>query len=212
MIGRRHLSERRLFEYCVAARAGDPLDPPATEHLADCSQCHQRYADLTTFLDDLRRDADAETDEVFGPDSQLVQQQQIAKRLAQIAQGARVITFPGREQRRPATIASRVASPWVAGAAAAGLFVGIGVGVFFDGRTVPPTTVVSPVTAPPAVASPAEAPVTKAAATPLLAESWADDDTFLSELERALEQLRTPELAALDALTPHVREVAFRTR
>jgi hypothetical protein len=34
----------------------------------------------------------------------------------------------------------------------------------------------------------------------------------MSELELALEQPNTPELSALDALTPHVREVSFRMR
>ena len=38
-------------------------------------------------------------------------------------------------------------------------------------------------------------------------ESIADTEQFLSELELALERPHTPELVALDALTPHVREI-----
>jgi NAD(P)H-hydrate repair Nnr-like enzyme with NAD(P)H-hydrate dehydratase domain len=39
-----------------------------------------------------------------------------------------------------------------------------------------------------------------------------DTDAFLSELERALGGPRTPELMALDVLTPHAREVVLDSR
>jgi hypothetical protein len=37
-------------------------------------------------------------------------------------------------------------------------------------------------------------------------------EDFLSELELALERPHTPELMALDAMTPHVREVRVQLR
>jgi hypothetical protein len=39
-----------------------------------------------------------------------------------------------------------------------------------------------------------------------------ETEQFLSELEIALERPHTPELVALDAMTPHVREIRFELR
>ena len=101
---------------------------------------------------------------------------------------------------------------WIAGAAAAGLFVGVAAGTFFDfgtrfefgmrgrrslvqrttreagGQTLP-----AHMAATPAVT-----------AATLAAEA---DDVFMSALDLALDRPHTRELVAFDALTPHVREL-----
>jgi hypothetical protein len=207
VIGRaRHLADDRLFDCYVAARAGEPLDPPAVEHLADCAECESRFADLSRFMDNLRSDADAETDALFPADWRSAQHQTILNRLEHVGHAARVITFPARlvAQRMARGTGVRV-SPWPAVAAAACLVVGVAVGVFYDSRThrsmlavARPAQLSAVPAAAPAAASPAAAPF--------------DTDAFLSELERALGGPQTPELMSLDELTPHVREIALNTR
>jgi anti-sigma factor RsiW len=212
-----HLGEERLFDCYLADRAGDSIDPPTAEHLADCGACGERYAEFARFMDDLRTEADASTSAVFTPERLALQQKQIAERLEHLGQPAQVITFPTRVGQHVASTAARVAPRWIAAAAAAGLFVGVGLGVFFDSgarmprfgvahspaaaTTVPrPATVAAPerITPPPEPSEPAP--------------TMDDEDTFLSDLELALDRPRTHELAPFDEFTPHVRDVANRTR
>jgi anti-sigma factor RsiW len=193
-----HLQEERLFDSYLAERAGEPLDPPIAEHLADCESCGSRYAELSSFMDTLRRDGDAEADAIFTPEHLRVQQQQILRRISLVGRPARVLSFPGRLVRRTIDAStSRTAPRWAAAAAAAGLFVGVAVGASFQwgahpqGRQLATNTKAVPVSTsgnrPPVIAS---------------------DDAFLSDLEIALERPHTRELQAFDALTPHVREVS----
>jgi len=200
-----HLAEDHLFDCYTAERAGEPLDPRSAEHLADCVECGGRYAELSRFMDGLRTEADTETDALFPSERQDVQRQSIMRRIEHLGHAARVITFPGRlvTQQMGKTIRLRV-SPWTATAAAACLFVGVVVGMFYDARNHRPQfSVVRSVptpTTPQATAGIGPAPVAL------------DTDTFLSELERALGGPQTPELMSLDVLTPHVREIAFDAR
>jgi predicted anti-sigma-YlaC factor YlaD len=196
----RHLREERLFDCYLAASAGEPIDPPVVEHLTDCAECSARYADLTRFMENLRTEADAETDAVFTPDRLRVQQQRIAERLRHLGQRARVISFPGRTQAvGSATHRAHRATRWVAAAAAAGLFIGVGLGVFYDGGL--RGSRASHQVATSFASHPALVPTSEAA-----------DEAFLSELELAADRPHTRELAAFDALTPHVREVATTIR
>jgi hypothetical protein len=205
----RHLREERLFDCYVAARAGDSLDPPSAEHLADCVECRARYASLAHFLDGLRADADAETDAVFPAERLRLQQAQIADRLEHVGHAARVISFPGHGAGTPLGGKPRMAPRWIAAAAAAGLFIGIYVGTFFDtgsreARSAP-AQAGNGVAALPVVARPV---AIDSAPDPLADVADSSNDEFLSELEFALERPRTHELIALDELTPHVREVS----
>jgi len=193
-----HLQEKRLFDSYLTERSGAPIDPPVAEHLADCGACSTRYAELTAFMDALRRDGDADADAVFTPERLRAQQQQIQRRLEQLGRSARVISFPSRIVRRTLTAStSRSAPRWIAAAAAAGLFVGVAVGASYqwnaNGRRVSSL-----------IAREAAAPM--AARGSNAADVVADDD-FLSDLEVALERPHTRELLAIDAFTPHVREV-----
>ena len=217
-----HLKERRLFESCVAERMGEPLDPRAAEHLAECLACRQRFVEVAEFLDVTWTAAEAEVDVAFPAERLRAQQQQIARRLEQLTSSARVISFPARDIRRMPATGSRTAPRWIASAAAAGLFVGVGVGVFFNPRTAwAPAAVVAP-------AGPAAAPVARpadSAAAPALAGNSVGpenlenagnardrDDVldFISAL--SVERAFTPELVALDAITPSAREISLLIR
>lgn len=202
MIGRaRHLHDDRLFECYVAEHGGDSVDPPLAEHLADCADCRARYGDIARFMDDLRTEADAETDEIFTADRLRLQQQQIARRIEHLAHPARVLSFPARIVQRHFTLsAGRVAPRWAAAAAAAGLFVGVAVGMFLDSRT----RVIAPivVSAPRPVRVPASI---AAVSAPII-----DDDTILTEIEAVVAGPHSVELLPFDTLTPRVREISSR--
>ena len=201
----RHLAEDHLFDCYTAERSGEPLDPRSAEHLADCGECGDRYAELSRFMDGLRTHADAETDALFPADRQDAQRQSIMRRIEHLGHAARVITFPGRlvSQQMGKGVRLRV-SPWAATAAAACLFVGVAVGMFYDARNHRPQF---------SVARPVPSPITPQATAGIGPAPVAlDTDTFLSELERALGGPHTPELMSLDVLTPHVREIAFDAR
>jgi hypothetical protein len=200
-----HLAEDHLFDCYVAERSGEPLDPRSAEHLVDCRECGHRYVELSRFMDDLRTEADAEADTLFPAEWQEAQRQSILRRVDHLGHAARVITFPGRLATQQMTKGVRLrVSPWAATAAAACLFVGVAVGMFYDARN--HTTQVSVVRAAP---NPAPPQPTSAAGAPQMA---LDTDAFLSELERALRGPQTPELMSLDVLTPHVREIVFDAR
>jgi hypothetical protein len=200
-----HLAEDHLFDCYVAERSGEPLDPRSAEHLTDCEECGHRYVELSRFMDDLRTDADAETDALFPGEWQEAQRQSIMRRVDHLGHAARVITFPGRLATQQMTKGHRLrVSPWAAAAAAACLFVGVAVGMFYDARNHSAQYAVVR----PAPSQPAPQATSGSGAAPIAL----DTDAFLSELERALRGPQTPELMSLDVLTPHVREIMFDAR
>jgi anti-sigma factor RsiW len=202
-----HLHDDRLFECYVAGQSGDPQDPPAAEHLADCDECSTRYAELVQFMDGIRAEADAETAAVFTPERLRQQQHQILERLEHIGHPARVISFPVHVTRRMVGATRRVGPRWLAAAAAAGLFVGVGVGgMVFDARVSRPyEPMMLGSHAGPSRELTASA-VRPSNPDPVL--EAVDDDAFLEQLEFALQRPRTRELLPFDALTPHLREVS----
>jgi hypothetical protein len=205
-----HLVEERLFDCYVAERAGESIEPPAADHLADCGECAARYAALAQFMDGLRSDADADTDALFPAEWRDAQRQQIARRIEHLGHAARIISFPGRlVAQHMAGTAARIAPRWAA-AAAAGLVVGIGVGMFYDARSHVAETARTTTSGAPAAARPTQ---TAPTGLPVSVQAPAfDTDAFLFELETALGGPRTPELMSLDVLTPHVREVLLHSR
>jgi hypothetical protein len=212
MIGRsRHLSEDCLFDGYLAAREGQPLDPPAAEHLADCEECSARYAELAGFLNQVRAEGDAEADDIFTTDQLNRQYEQILHRIEHLNRSARVISFPGRIGHQIGTAAGRVAPRWLAAAAAAGLFVGVAVGGTFlqpgVGRRLPRMRVATESSA---AARIIPAPVIRVN-NPTTADPF-DDEAFLMELEFALQRPHTRELQPFDALTPHVQEIGTVNR
>ena len=208
MISRaRHLQEERLFDSYLAERAGEPIDPPVAEHLADCAACGARYTELAAFMDTLRKDGEVEADAIFTPERLRIQQQQIARRIALVRRPARVLSFPGRIVRRTiAASTSRTPPRWVAAAAAAGLFVGVALGASFQWRTQLQGRQGLLSDASRSRAGRLGAVSTRGTGP----ADVATDDAFLSDLEIALERPHTRELQAFDALTPHVRGVSDR--
>jgi len=206
-----HLLDERLFDCYYAERRGDPLDPPAAEHLADCDECARRYADVGTFLTTLSTDADADISAMFPPEHLGAQQHEIARRIELVGRAARVISFPGRfVAQKPLPSATWRVTRWIAVAAAAGVFVGVAGGTVlnFRGRFD------FAASGRHGSANVAERQVSSAALPPRLASgsvtTVADtdtDDTFMSDLESALARPHTSELVAFDALTPRVRDV-----
>ena len=204
-----HIQEERLFDCYFAERDGEPPDPPVVDHLAECAECGKRYADLTRFMDGLRAEAEMESDAVFSPERLHTQQQQIVRRL-DVGHAARVISFPGQSGRPRVNSTPRIATRWIAAAAAAGLFVGLAVGMFSGSQTFKSARQMSAgsyeaPSARPAYFTPAAARGNGLALDP-------SDDAFMSELDVALEQPRTRELLPFEALTPYMREVSDRLR
>ena len=200
-----HLQEERLFNSYMAERTGEPIDPPVAEHLANCPSCGIRYAELTAFMDTLRREGDAEADAIFTLERLRIQERQIARRIAHIGRPARVLSFPGRIVRRTIDAStSRNAPRWIAAAAAAGLFVGVAVGASFQWRSQMHSHHTFLAADSGGARAPRMTPVVERGSSPA---GVAFDDAFLSDLELALERPHTRELQAFDALTPHVREI-----
>ena len=194
-----HVHDDRLLDAYMAERHGDAVDPPVSDHLADCPACSARYVELMTLMDAVRREGEAEADAIFTPERLRAQQQQVARRIEHAGRPARVISFPSRIVRRTiGASTSRTAPRWIAAAAAAGLFVGVAVGASYQwaGSRVPGAT----------FARDANVRISPAAARGSTAAD-VNDAAFLSDLELALERPHTRELQAFDALTPHVREI-----
>jgi hypothetical protein len=202
----RHLRERQMFDCYLAARGGEPLDPPVAEHLTDCTPCGSRYADLARFMDALGTEAAAETDAMFPPERLQAQQREIARRIESVGRPARVINFPGQVMRGATAMSSSRAAPrWAAAAAAAGLFVGIALGASYEWES--RGAAIRQATARETNESRTARLIPAAATRSSLSTDGAADDEFLSELELALDRPRTRELLAFDAFTPHVREI-----
>jgi hypothetical protein len=207
----RHLREDRLFDCYLAEQTGDAMEPPSAEHLADCAECATRFADLRRFMDGLRSEADHELDDAFPADQLRLQQQHILRRLEHLAHPARIISFPGHPPDQSiARSHPRIAPRWLGAAAAAGLLIGVAAGSFFypgTGRAAQRPSGGGAIK-PAALSSGGGSPVIEAR-RPDLNEL---NEQFLSDLETALERPHTPELVALDDLTPHVREVRVQLR
>ena len=205
-----HIQEERLFDCYFAERSGELPDPPVVDHLEECAQCGERYGELTRFMDALRREADVESDAVFSPERLQAQQQQLAHRLEHVSRAARVISFPGRFVSRRINSTPRVATRWIAAAAAAGLFVGVAVGMFSESQAFRGAGGTSASARQAPSARPAHlVPVATRGNGPAPDPS---DDAFMSDLEVALERPRTRELLPFEALTPYVREVSNPVR
>jgi anti-sigma factor RsiW len=185
------------------------LDPPVAEHLTDCSECGTRFEELSSFMETLRDDAAAESDAVFSPERLRHQRLQIVRRIEHLGHSARVITFPDRTGGHPfSPSAHRSVRRLVAAAAAAGLFVGVGSGLVLERGARRGYARRSPIVATTlAQTEPRIKPEIVELVRPDGPESAED---FLSELELAGERPRIRELTAVDALTPHVREVNLK--
>jgi hypothetical protein len=191
-----HLSDDRLIDVCLDHA------PAATEqqHLATCSVCEERRASLACLLNETSTVAVAEADAVFTEERLARQRAHILQRVDQQSRQGRLISFPAGHTSSPSLLRARPAARWIAGAAAAGLFIGLLAGHlthdFTAGRVMP-----SSLTASRAASSPA------AAALQAVSTSMSEEE-FLGRLEIAIEGTGSSALRPLDDLTPLVWEVA----
>lgn len=203
-----HVQDERLFECYLAGRHGETPDPPTAEHLADCEACAARFAEMARFMDALREEAEMEADEVFTLERLRAQQIAVGRRIDHVGQPARLISFPSQVVRRTMTVSTSHTAPrWIAGAAAAGLFVGLALGASYEwewrGRPAGRISAVAESTVSRPTVPASEATLVGSSPEP----AFSADDAFLLELDAALDRPRTRELLPFDALTPHVREI-----
>ena len=189
-----HLSDDRLIEVCLD-RA-----PAATEqqHLEGCDACRERRANLARLLADVSGVATAEADAVFTAERLGRQHARILLRVEQEGRPGRVISFPAGHGQGPATLRTRLGTRWIAGAAAAGLVIGLLAGHLAHEL-------------PPGVVSPrSQDGGPQASAILQTVSATTSEEEFLGRLELAIEGPNGFALRPLDDLTPLVWEVAAR--
>ena len=186
-----HVSDDRLVEVCLEGAA------TSTEqaHLAACDGCSARRARLELMLREMTDAAATETDEVFTPERLAAQQVRILHRIEQDGRPARVIAFPAAQALELRPLRSRPAARWIAGAAAAGLAIGLLAGHFAHdlpsiGRPIRTPMLRS------AAARPAPVPAVRVVAASM------NDEQLLGEIEHALEEPQLAVLRPLHDLTP----------
>jgi hypothetical protein len=194
----RHLDDAALAEIWSDA-ALTPGERPAHAHLDACASCRVRYTALDEWLQGIGSVARAEADEAFPAERLAAQQSQILRRIEALERPARIIVFP--KHTRPAIGERTGARRWVAAAAAAGLVVGIAAGQLLDlrdalGRRDQRFAQQRPLE-----------PTLSANIQPVNLASLQSDEAFLQDLEEAATSPRVPELAALDAFTPRLRDI-----
>lgn len=189
-LGSGHLGDRAFAQIWV--------DGGAHPHLAACAECRARFDQYNTWVLGLGDELRAEADRAFPADRLAAQQAQIVRRLEALERPARVIAFP-RAARAVVSGHSHVRR-WVTVGVAAGLIAGVGLGQMVDlrhaieggNRAAQLTATQS------AQRANGLRPVT-------LREG---DEEFLTG-GRAIEP-RVQELAALDDMTPHMRDLEPR--
>ena len=188
-----HLDDAAFAAIWTDGRSAHP-------HLTACGACRTRFSEFSAWLENMRVDATTEADGHFSAERLVAQQAQIFRRLEAAERPARVIAFPKFTQ--PLTSRSSNASRWIAGAAAAGLIVGVAVGQLMDFRH--SLTLSSA----PAMQARAESSASAGRNPRIQPISATRDDAFLSELETSLSRSAVPELEAIDAFTPRAGEQA----
>ena len=188
-----HLSDDRLIDVCLDHAPGETEQ----RHLASCQACEERRARLARLLDDAADVTAAEADVHFTEERLARQRAHILQRVELESRHGQLISFPAAHAAQPARLRIiRPASRWIAGAAAAGLFIGLLAGHlahdFTSGRVLPTQR---------AAFAPAETTI-QAVSTTL------SEEEFLGRLEVAIEGTGGSALRPLDDLTPLVWEVA----
>ena len=189
---RNHLSDDRLIDVCLD-KAGYVAE---RNHLDSCPECAERRAHLSRMLADVAAVTVAEADAAFSVDRLVKQRARILQRLEQEGRFGRVITFPSNVAQRP-SLRARPGTRWVAGAAAAGLLIGVLAGHLAH------------VVVPNQMGGSTTQVVLQPAGTTLQAVSTTlSEEEFLGMLEVAIEGTSGASLRPLDDLTPRAWEVA----
>jgi hypothetical protein len=196
MMGQRHLTDDRLVEMCLDASAAET----ERQHLYACADCQSRCTSLMRMLTDVNEATAAEVDTLFPAERLARQQARILQRIEHEGRPARVIAFPAGHGSEAFALRTRPATRWIAGAAAAGLLIGLLAGHLAHDFSIAPVrggriaaTVVRPSAA---------APTLQAIATTI------SEDDFLGQVDVAIEEAGSGSLRPLDDLTPRVWEVA----
>lgn len=164
-----------------------------------CARCRARAEALAALVDEVAAGTVSAADAVFSPERLADQRARIWHRLERLGHPGRVIAFP--RAPRAAAVRRERTRRWIGVAAAAGVVVGLVAGLavdFLSNGPARPTGQVEPV-GHLVVEVPEPAPPPDAGAL--------DDELFLRELEAAALAPHVEALQAIDALTPHVREV-----
>jgi hypothetical protein len=188
-----HLSDERLIDACLAD-AADAADAAERQHLDRCPACEERRIGIVQLLRDVSDAAAAETDVLFPADRLARQRARVLQRIEREGRPARLISFPavGPAERLPRT---RPAARWIAGAAAAGLMIGLLAGQLVRMR-------------PNGTGVPVAIDQRPAVSALQVISATMSEDEFLSRLEIAVEGTSGASLQPLDDLTPRVWEVA----
>ncbi|MPY87630.1 MAG: hypothetical protein GEU99_06895 [Luteitalea sp.] len=176
-----------------AAPGPDAAERRMVEHAAGCHVCRRRASQQRAALDDLSLAA-CDTLDTFFPTARLERQvAAVMRRLDVGRERGRILPFPTRTAARLGSAVSP--RRWIALAAAGGLLLGLVSGQFLslDGTAARLANHAAWRTA---SAPAAERPNAPLPSTP------DDGEALLVEVDAALTSLRSPELRALDDLTP----------
>lgn len=205
----RHADEDSLIACYLAGNGlkdATSQDEQHVAHLAACPACAERYRALSASLLGAKEALEREADEYFTDARLAHQQERILRHVQGSDVNARILPFPVSPSVRTHLVWPRLATRWIAGAAAAGLFVGLAAGLMMEARYHRGFTWRTPkalvaLTSPPRGVSLAGTLLSDAA-----------DERFLSEIDEALSSQRAAELQPFDALTPHVQEIVANLR
>ena len=186
-----HLSDDRLIEVCFEAAMTEREEA----HVATCEECRTRRSRLERMLSEVSDAAAAETDELFTAEKLATQHARILQRIEQDGRPARVINFPAASAADMRPLKARPAARWIAGAAAAGLAIGLLAGHLAHDL--------------PAFGRPARTPLARSTSpvapvqhTVRAVNAVHNDEEFLGELETALDGPQLAVLRPLNDLTP----------
>jgi hypothetical protein len=187
-----HLSDDRLIELSL------DRSPSASErkHLGACAACDARREDLSRLLAATVSVATAEADAVFTPERLTRQRARIVQRLEQEGRPGKVVIFPAGQMHHPRPLRARPGMRWVAGAAAAGVVIGMLAGhyaPYFPLQGTRPSVF---------------AEVRPEAVALQTVSTTMSEEEFLGRLERAIDGTGGPTLRPLHDLTPLVWEVS----
>ena len=183
-----HLSERALVDAVTTGTR--------PYHLERCDVCADRAVELVRWLDSVQADAADLSDAAFTPERLAAQQPQVLRRLEQLDNPARVISFPAAQRHESRAGSRRVSVSWVGVAAAAGLAIGL-IGGQVTARLSQPAAVNTPTTA---TADASMAAVTDVASPPGNS-AWVTEE---------LESLEISSLRVLSDLTPRMQQSLAR--
>jgi hypothetical protein len=204
-----HPADDRLIDVYFAqsdVEEATALVEAARRHLESCPSCARRYELISGPLERLREQAVSAADAIFTNERLKVQREHILHRLEAAEHPARVIPFPLAPSGRQVSAGVRIMRRWVAAAAAAGLLVGLGLG-----RLATPVAPQAPRASlmaanRPTQAQPAMRPAPGSSGSAI--GDYATDEAFLSAIDAAVNRRTSiAELQAIDAMTPHAREV-----